>query len=167
MASERETLERLAIGLETNSRLAQSLLFELKETEKEFASVKTELNILHENVKALSRIVREGDGEASLLTKTALIEARLASMGKLEDRIDNISDRFIILEKDFNTVKHDAEAEKRKSLDSINKEMQLAHEQKISATKVAEEKQKTIVKIVGTVILGLVTFLSGWLANHK
>ena len=80
--------ERLAEGLDGTTKLTHTLLIQLRESESDFAAVKTELSILRDNVKGLSNTVRDGNGEASLITKIALIEHKIDIIDKwLDDHV--------------------------------------------------------------------------------
>jgi hypothetical protein len=67
-------LEEFVKDLEATTLQVQSLLQDIRESEVEFATIKTELRIFIEHVKELSSIIREGDGGSSLLTRIALVE---------------------------------------------------------------------------------------------
>lgn len=169
-SSDKETLEKLASGLEYTSKLAQSLLHEIKESEKDFAVVKTELSIIHETVKSLSKIVREGNGEMSLLTKAALLSDKIQQLQKdfdiADTKHDSIDKRLILLERDFSELKEIDDNEKRAKMDSINKEIELAHETSISKTKVSEEREKTLIKVVSAAVIAVITFLVTYFTNY-
>lgn len=84
-------LAHLAESLESTSKLTQALLSDLRESEADFAVVKTELRILQENVKSLSQIINEGtDGAAvSILTRAALVEEKLDNINKwIDNHVD-------------------------------------------------------------------------------
>jgi chromosome segregation ATPase len=174
--------ERLADGLDSTSKLTHALLTEIRDSEADFASIKTELAILRENVKGLSTIIREGNGATSLLTKIALIEQKLETIdkwvdshvdvhqrvkgeiSKLKDFIDELEDRIQSIEKEIELLKE----KERERLDKLRRdeeerqsyidlENKLDHEKKKSAITLREERQKTVIKVLATVILGLIS----------
>ncbi len=62
-------------SLEATTDLVQRLLEDIREGEVDFASIKTELRILVENVKELSTSIKESDVDISdLRTKIAVLE---------------------------------------------------------------------------------------------
>lgn len=76
------TLEQFIKDLEFTSRQVEDLLREVRGSELDFVSFKTELRILCDNVKELSTIIRDGDGDGSLLTKFALLKQRVDTLEK-------------------------------------------------------------------------------------
>ncbi len=69
-----QLLEEFIKDLDATTSQVQSLLNDVRESEVEFATIKTELRIFVEHVKELSSIIREGDKGSSLLTRIALVE---------------------------------------------------------------------------------------------
>jgi len=63
--------------LENTANQVQQLLTEIRDSKVDFATVRTELKFVVDNVKQLSHIVRDGDGSGSVLTRLALIEQSL------------------------------------------------------------------------------------------
>jgi DNA-binding ferritin-like protein len=166
-------LERLAEGLDSTSQLTHTLLNEIKESEADFATVKTELNILRENVKALSDVIRDGNGATSILTRMALIEQRISNIEKwLESHIDVHQNS----QKDLSSIKDDVEAvskkvgeivgtvtevkdkiteEEKRHRNSIDKELELQHEKKKSDQKVSEERQTAMIRLLVGLLIGI------------
>jgi len=141
-------LARLAEGLDSTAKLTQALLSDLRDSETDFAAFKTELNILKENVKGLSTLIREGDGTSSLLTRVAIIEHRL----------DNIEE---LIRENEDQKKEEA----RYSQISINRELDLETEKKKTEEKVKAEKQSVYIKIAGAVALGIITLILGYFTS--
>jgi hypothetical protein len=68
-------IEDFVQSLETTTELVQGLLQDIREGEVDFATIKTELRILVENVKELSTSLRKNDiGIANLKIKVAVLE---------------------------------------------------------------------------------------------
>ncbi len=88
--SDQYLLEEFIKDLEATTLQVQSLLKDIRESEVEFATVKTELRIFIQHVKELSSIIREGDNGNSLLTRIALIEK---SILEIELCIRNINQK--------------------------------------------------------------------------
>jgi chromosome segregation ATPase len=175
--------EKLAEGLDSTSKLTHALLTEIRESEADFAAIKTELSILRENVKGLSNIVREGNGATSLLTKIALIEQRIDSIDKW---MDNHADSHHRLKREISGIKSEIEDLKkgssstdhtvnqikqrmddndREQRDSIHREIEITHMERKSAKVIREERQKAIIKIMAAIAIAVITFLITWYAK--
>jgi len=161
----------------------ESLLDDVKASMTEFASMKAELGMLHDHVKILSRIVREGNGEASLLTRMALLEQKLSIITKWQDdhfsthkrskegtkeiheEIDDIQKTILLMQKQVEA--HDVRLtdDERAEQDAVNKELELAHEKKISEEKIKTEHQKLIIKVLVAVLVAAITFVAGYFMN--
>lgn len=120
-------LTRLAEGLDKTAQMTQALLSDLKESESDFAAMKTELNILKEHVKGLSDLVKDG-GTSSLLAKIVQVEESISNIRKWVDnhvdvhkrvktdaidikkQIQDIETRLKIVE---STIKEIAESQKQ------------------------------------------------------
>lgn len=164
-------------------KLAQELLDEIRETQTDFAAIKTELHILHENVKGLSRLVRDGNGDMSILTKLALLNQKIEDIIKWKDghhdahqrikkdisnihqEIEDLERKLIMLEKDVAEHEKKIADKERIAKEIVEKKIELAHEQKISNTKVKEERQKIALKIIAAVIVTVLTFIAGYFAK--
>ena len=175
--------EKLAEGLDSTSKLTTALLSEIRESEADFAAIKTELAILRENVKSLSNIVREGNGATSLLTKIALIEQRIDSIDKWMDNhvdshqrlkleISSIKDDLDQLEKSTDSItkaveqiQKKIEESEKEQRDSIHREIDISHAHRKSAEVIKEERQKAIIKIIAAVIIAVVASLATWFAK--
>lgn len=163
--------EKLAEGLDSTSKLTTALLTEIRESEADFAAIKTELAILRENVKGLSSIIREGDGATSLITKIALIEQKLDTIDKwldnhvdvhqrakaevttLKGHVEELNVRLTALEKEFREIVDKLEREEAEERVSIVRAQELEFEQNKSSVKVREERQKAIIKFLVALIL--------------
>lgn len=75
MAGER--YNDLSDSLKTATYLIQTLMKDLKENEVTTATINTRLESIEEVVHCLNKVVREGNGTQSVLTKIALIESEL------------------------------------------------------------------------------------------
>jgi len=175
-------LARLAEGLDSTAKMTQALLSDLRESEADFAAVKAELNILKENVKGLSAIVRE-DGTSSILTRVALIEQNIEIIKKwIDGHVDihqkvkkDISDvrvqfgeiekRLAFLEKTIIDIKDREKEEERQKRASIDREMDLAHERKKADQKVKADRQSAFIKFAAAVMIGIIGLTGGYLAN--
>jgi len=86
-----QLIQQLASGLQSTSALIQGLLREIRENSLTLASFEGELSGLQRIVTSLNRVLQEGDGKASILTRVALLENQVAEIAKdlatfLEDR---------------------------------------------------------------------------------
>jgi len=175
-------LARLAEGLDSTAKMTQALLSDLRDSEADFAAMKTELNILKENVKGLSEVVRDG-GTSSILTRVALIEQSLDNIKKW---LDNHVDVHQRMKKDFtefrnqiteierrlqnaeSTLKQIEDDEKeREKAEKIAKDREddFAHEQKKNDDKLRAERQSAMTKLITAVIIGVVGVVAGYFAN--
>jgi NurA-like 5'-3' nuclease len=175
-------LARLAEGLDSTAKMTQALLSDLRESEADFAAIKTEVNIIKENVKGLSELVRDG-GTSAILTRVALVEQ---SIKNIQQWLDNHVDVHQRLKKDFseirnqlseierrlsaveNTLRQLQDEEKERARErrvSIDRELDLVHEQKKNDDKIRSEWRSTFVKIVAAVVIGTVGLVGGYLAN--
>jgi chromosome segregation ATPase len=175
--------EKLAEGLDSTSQLTHALLTEIRESEADFAAIKTELAILRENVKSLSNIVREGNGATSLLTKIALIEQRIDSIdkwmdnhadshrslkleiGTIKEEIDDLQKSTDAVEKSVEQIWSKIEESEKEQRDSIHREVELAHVHKKSAAVLKEERQKALTKILAAIVIAAITFVATWYAK--
>ncbi len=72
--SDNQLIQQLAAGLQSTSALIQGLLREIRENSLSMASFEGELSGLQRTVTSLNRVLQEGDGKASILTRVALLE---------------------------------------------------------------------------------------------
>jgi predicted RNA-binding protein with EMAP domain len=71
--------------LEATAEQVQQLLDDIHNSKIDFAEIKTELRFLVENVKELSKIIRDGNGAGSILTRLALLEI---SVGEIKHYVE-------------------------------------------------------------------------------
>jgi len=175
-------LARLAEGLDSTAKMTQALLSDLRESEADFAAMKAELNILKENVKGLSELVRDG-GTSSILTRVALIEQNIENIKKwmdnhvdvhqkmkkdfteIRDRLSQIEGRLASIEETLREIEEETHEREREQRDSIVREIDLAHEKKKTDEKLRAERQSAIVKIVATAVIGILGLIGGYLAK--
>jgi capsule polysaccharide export protein KpsE/RkpR len=69
--------EELKDSLKTTAGLIQTLTSETKDTQIELATLETRLDSIEEEVQKLVKIVTEGNGTQSILTRLALLESEL------------------------------------------------------------------------------------------
>lgn len=83
-----QLIEKFIKDLDATSDQIQKLLDTVRVSELDFAAIKTELRILCENVKDISRILRGGDGSASIVTKVALLEQKVKELEEDLEKAD-------------------------------------------------------------------------------
>ena len=66
--------EELRDSIRTTASLIQNLMTEIKNNEVSTATLETRLEAIDQNVQMLTRIVRDGNGTKSVITRLALIE---------------------------------------------------------------------------------------------
>src|SRR5271157_60330 len=76
-------------SLETVTLLMENILADIKDHSTSLAIVKTKLEDLTENVEVLSHVVRDGNGQGSMVTRIALAEKSLEDM---EEQINELKD---------------------------------------------------------------------------
>jgi DNA repair exonuclease SbcCD ATPase subunit len=175
-------LARLAEGLDSTAKMTQALLSDLRESEADFAVMKTELNILKENVKGLAELVRDG-GTSSILTKVALIEQSIDNIKKWMDnhievhgrmkkdfvdvrnQLSEIERRLGTVELALQQIERETREKEREHRASIDREADLAYELKKNDDKVRAEKQSAFVKIAAAALIGVIGLIGGYLAN--
>lgn len=76
--------QETALFKEIESAVAQvnSLVETVRKGDIEFASLRTELRILYENVRDITALLRGADGKASILTRLALLEQQITNLQK-------------------------------------------------------------------------------------
>lgn len=185
-------LKHLMEGMVNTGAMTDLLLKTVQDTTINLATLKTELSILRDNVKSISSIVQEGNGNVSILTKIALVEQKLDSIDKyikdhetvhvlnnqdikeIREKVFELEDKFISLEYMVNDIsvrlakqeqiEEDRYSEERRQMmDSINKEEDT---KKKSEKEIEKEWQQFYLKVVSTIVLGIITALGGWLATH-
>lgn len=167
---------KLAEGLDNTSKLTKALLFEIKEGEADFATMKTELGTLKENVSYLKKIIVEGNG-SSLLTKIALIDQKIETLSKdlesaeennqgLEKTLDTLTSDFEDLERRFRNLEQKVtvyvnkldEKEKHEQDEmrvSIARSRELEEAEKKNRAEIKKERTLTFLKIAGVVVAAL------------
>lgn len=165
--------EKWAESLDTTSKLAYALLTEIKESESDFATIKTELSTLRDNVKGLSSIIREGNGTTSIITQIALIDQKLEAIDKWIDAhinihqeskedidkvrkdINNLSRRIKYLEESFEDLIDKEKEKAREQRVSVIREQDLEITKKKAEVNIKVERQKGIIKLLVGVIMAL------------
>ena len=80
-------ISQIATGLSTTAELVQSLSTETRDNTISLATIRSELSTVTNDVKDLSRILREGNGSRPVLTRVALLEHDVSS---LHEDIENL-----------------------------------------------------------------------------
>ena len=136
-------------------------------------------------------MVRDG-GTSSILTRVALIEQNIENIKKwMDNHVDvhqrmkkdfsevrehllAIERRLASVEKTLHDIEEEAQEKEREQRDSIVREMDLAAERKkademvraqtqSAQAKVRAERQSAIVKIIATVVIGVLGLIGGYL----
>ena len=77
-----QLIQQLSAGIQSTSALIQGLLREIRENSLTLASFEGELSGLQRTVVSLNRVLQEGDGKESILTRVALLEKEVEAMAK-------------------------------------------------------------------------------------
>lgn len=86
-------INQIASGLSTTTDLIKGLSHELKENSIELAIIKTDLNNVIGDVNTLSKILKDGNGEAPVLSRIAVIENTIDQTNKSIDDINQGNER--------------------------------------------------------------------------
>ena len=125
----------LVKSLQSATMLMQNLLSDIKDHSVALALVKAKLEALSENVELLSHVVRDGNGEGSIVTRLALIEK------SLED-----------LEEEFHEVKDTSETAIRDIKKYVEKEKDGGKQDEDELRKLKMEKRIASLKLWGALI---------------
>lgn len=166
---DQQLTERLAAGLNT-------LLAEFKATEIDFAVVKNELDNLRENVKSLSRLIRDGNGDVSLLTKIALLEQKLDSINswidnhrkgheKISEELEEVNDELESLTTRIVVLENDSKDSRSKLAKLYSSEENLKIEKRRNKQAKNLEGWKIRWEFIGAVALAIITFALGYWAK--
>lgn len=175
--------QKLSESLESTSKLTQLLLSEMRESESEFAAVKTELSILRDNFKELSSIIREGNGAVSVITRIALIEQKLDTINKWIDAhadlhmrtksendkliktVESLEDRIDDLEKYIADLKADKKKAEDDERASLHKQKELDHIAKLNSEKTKALSAETYQKIAVAIFSAAFGLLAAYLTK--
>lgn len=72
--------EGLIESIKTTTALIQAVSNDLRDNDIDLATLKARLDLVDENVKGLIKVVRDGNGGNSIMTRLALIEEDLAGL---------------------------------------------------------------------------------------
>jgi hypothetical protein len=134
--------EEILKSLEITTTLIQNLLGDIKEHSTSLAMVKTKLEALSVSVSTLSGVVRDGNGNGSLVTRLALAEKTI------ED-----------IEKSFNDLKEEVEVEINELREYFKKKKAAEDQEKVSERDFNREKRLARLKIVAVAAPGLLALV--------
>ena len=80
-------IKQIASGLATTTELIQSLSTEIRDNSIELATIKADLTNVTENTRSLSKILKEGNGTAPVLSRIAVLEI---NSKRIEDTLEEI-----------------------------------------------------------------------------
>jgi len=155
--------------------LIQSLLRELKSSQSELSKMKSELSHLHDNVRDLSRTIREGNGDMSVLTKQAVLEAKIINLEdhakdhkrmysdvrELKNSHDKFYSQLILL--DSKVEQHEEEIDRTSRITQNSIDIQLAdvRADALAKKELKKERNSQIIKIIFSAIAAVVSFVIG------
>jgi methyl-accepting chemotaxis protein len=110
-------ITQIANGLSTTTELIQNLSTELKDNTIELATIKADLTNVTEDVKSLSRILKEGNGTAPVLSRIAILETKAQKIEELNFSISELKNSTTLLTQAINEIKNNSQlqAEDKKS----------------------------------------------------
>lgn len=111
--SNEHLVKQIAIGLETTTRLIQSLSSDVRENTKNITTIQVEIKNLIEDVRGLSKILKDGNGVAPVLSRLAVLEeicdaslnARIAVLEELTDQNLSFEEDIEKIEKEIDELK--------------------------------------------------------------
>jgi hypothetical protein len=155
--------------------LIRSLLRELKSSQSELSKMKSELADLHSNVRDLSRTIREGNGDMSVLTKQAVLEAKImnieedikyskrmhSDVRELKSDHDKFLSKLILL--DSQVAQHDEDIDRTSRITQNSIDIQLAdvRADALAKKEMKKERNMQIIKIIFSAIAAVVSFVVG------
>lgn len=97
-AQEKALTAELAKSLESATTLMQDLLGDIRSNATSLAEFKIKLESLREMVDTLSKIVRDGNGKGSMITRLALVERSIEELDKyteeIGDKVEKLEDEI-------------------------------------------------------------------------
>jgi hypothetical protein len=88
-ANQNFLINQIASGLATTTELIQSLSSEIRDNAVELAIIKTDLTNVTKDVRTLSKILREGNGTAPVLSRIAVLETTATQLSTSLASLDN------------------------------------------------------------------------------
>jgi hypothetical protein len=107
-----ENMSELLKSLQSVTTLMNNLLSDIKEHSVSLALVKAKMESITENVDTLSHVVRDGNGEGSLLTRMALAEK---SIEDLEEEFHELNGTYSAKIKEIRVIIEKNKVEKEKN----------------------------------------------------
>lgn len=177
-------MEQIVKGLDSTSRMTQTLLAEIRESEADFSAIKTELNFLKDNIRTLSEILKGADSSKSITTRVALIEQNIETIEKwmenhssnvhnkedvvivdIKEEINNLERKIDSISSVLNDLKLKYDESERKQKEYLEREIELQHEDKKSKIATKAERQANLTKIIGAIILAALGAIGTSFAN--
>ena len=113
-------VEGLTQSIQSTTTLVQSLMSELRDNSTALAALEAKLQALHENMQGIIKVVRDDNGNKSIVTRMALVEKDIKD---IDERYSSLKQE---IEKKFSEVKdileklHDEKLLEKKK--AVNKE---------------------------------------------
>jgi hypothetical protein len=113
-----DNMSDLLKSLQSVTTLMNNLLGDIKEHATSLALVKAKLENLTENVEILSHVVRDGNGQGSVMTRLALVEKSLEDIEETfhelkEENASTLKELKRHIEKEKTSITRSAEEEKK------------------------------------------------------
>lgn len=168
-------IDQLTQELGSTSEIAQNLVQEMKDNGGDFSGIKSELKNLRENVRGLSSLIREGQGDAFLvvITKIALLEQRIETMERwvssqrsahfnlrnevtaIKETMKGMNDKAPAEEEEPAILPEDSEPPEGRDSSRPTESMIIYNEQRISRAETVKVAIGVIVIIAAAFFLGL------------
>lgn len=158
-----------------NKNLVDNLLKELKTSQSEFIKVKTDIASLNDSVRDLSRTIRLGNGDMSVLAKLAVLEEKIdnveedvtyqkkmySDIKELKGNVDQLHAQLLILDKSVEVLDADVSEATRASQSSINNEIELSRAETLAKKEIQKEKHTQVIKLIFAIVTAIVSFIVG------
>jgi len=109
-------VEGLTQSIQSTTTLVQSLMSELRDNSTALATLEAKLQALHENMQGIIKVVRDDNGNKSIVTRMALVEKELKDIDERYSNLkDEIEKKFVEVKVILEKMSDDKEVEKEKA----------------------------------------------------
>ena len=126
-------VEGLTQSIQSTTTLVQGLMSELRDNSTALATLEAKLQALHENMQGIIKVVRDDNGNKSIVTRMALVEKELKDIDERYNNLkDEIEKKFVEVKVLLEKMSDDKEIEKEK----LDKEKEFGRDKVITILKI-------------------------------